>query len=224
MTGEEKDIVSDGQIYKPARAEDSAPHPSPTALKPCPFCGEGAAIVEAIATHREGQFMVMCGLAVCAAHGPWMKGAQEAIAAWNRRSSPTGDEGRYNPEVVARLLRAKGGPFVVAPEGADAFMAWLTEEPSAVASRGDEVRRVARAMRQFADDGHSAYVLAEVAVAAMPARAEVKRMHKLEDALSKCSNQFAFYAQQHRDKGTPDGDAKAVTNDNFVSLCDGALK
>ncbi len=49
------------------------------------------------------------------------------------------------------------------------------------------------------------------------------RTKNMEDALHKCADQFAFYAQQHRDKGTPDGDAKAVTNDNFEKLARAAL-
>lgn len=34
-----------------------------------------------------------------------------------------------------------------------------------------------------------------------------------------CQKQFAFYADNHRAKGTPDGDAKAVTNQEFADRC-----
>lgn len=43
------------------------------------------------------------------------------------------------------------------------------------------------------------------------------------ETLKACRAQFADYARQHRAKGTPEADTKAVVNDGMVTLCDQAL-
>lgn len=43
------------------------------------------------------------------------------------------------------------------------------------------------------------------------------------EALKKAAAQFAFYGEQHRQKGTPDGDAKAATNVDFAEMCNAAI-
>lgn len=45
----------------------------------------------------------------------------------------------------------------------------------------------------------------------------------LVEALRKCRDQFEFYVQAHLAKQPPDMD-KAATNQEFVELCDAALK
>lgn len=43
------------------------------------------------------------------------------------------------------------------------------------------------------------------------------------EALEKCEAQFRFYADNHRAKGTPDGDEKAKTNDHMANIAAAAL-
>lgn len=45
----------------------------------------------------------------------------------------------------------------------------------------------------------------------------------LVETLRVCREQFAFYVEQHKAKGTLDGDEKAQTNVLFVNMIDGAL-
>ncbi len=42
--------------------------------------------------------------------------------------------------------------------------------------------------------------------------------------LAKCEAQFRWYADNHRAKGTPDGDEKAKTNDDMANECRAALE
>jgi hypothetical protein len=42
--------------------------------------------------------------------------------------------------------------------------------------------------------------------------------------LEKCEAQFRWYADNHRAKGTPDGDEKAKTNDDMANECRAALQ
>jgi len=37
--------------------------------------------------------------------------------------------------------------------------------------------------------------------------------------LEKAANQFAFYAEEHAKKGTPDGDAKGAVNHQWALAC-----
>ncbi len=43
------------------------------------------------------------------------------------------------------------------------------------------------------------------------------------DALRVCRKQFAFYAEQHRAKNTPEAEHKALVNDRMVVLIDDVL-
>lgn len=52
-------------------------------LKPCPFCGLKAVLIESVNTHR---FHVVCMNATCFCHiMPWFSSRDEAIEKWNRR-------------------------------------------------------------------------------------------------------------------------------------------
>lgn len=42
-------------------------------------------------------------------------------------------------------------------------------------------------------------------------------------ALIMCAETFRFYAKSHRAKGTPDGDEKAVRNDDMAAMCERAI-
>lgn len=52
--------------------------------------------------------------------------------------------------------------------------------------------------------------------------AERELTGKLAEALAKCRDQFDYYVLNHMKKKPPDMD-KAVTNQEFVELCDAAL-
>jgi len=59
---------------------------------------------------------------------------------------------------------------------------------------------------------------------ALPAlKAAQARIKALEEVVGKCQTQFAWYASNHKAKGTPDGDSKAVTNQEFADLCAATL-
>lgn len=47
---------------------------------------------------------------------------------------------------------------------------------------------------------------------------------RLRAALMQCRSQFAIYAQLHAAKGTPDGEQKARTNEQFAVMCSAALE
>jgi len=55
------------------------------------------------------------------------------------------------------------------------------------------------------------------------AEAERDRLAEAQDAaarvLHKAGEQFAFYANEHAKKGTPDGDVKAATNQQWAQRC-----
>lgn len=50
------------------------------------------------------------------------------------------------------------------------------------------------------------------------------KIETMRTALVRARDQFRFYAEQHRAKGTEDGDTKAITNDAMAATCDEPLQ
>jgi hypothetical protein len=75
------------------------------------------------------------------------------------------------------------------------------------------------------DDGsvQDSVLLLRVPELAAAMKAERDRLRGAQDAaarvLHKAGEQFAFYANEHAKKGTPDGDVKAATNQQWAQRC-----
>lgn len=54
--------------------------------------------------------------------------------------------------------------------------------------------------------------------------AELARPREALSVLRAAGDQFAFYAKEHRAKGTPEADAKAATNEAWAQRCFAACK
>jgi hypothetical protein len=74
----------------------------------------------------------------------------------------------------------------------------------------------AKAMGEYSASAHADLIVASVK--ALPALLECAAV------LEKCEAQFRWYADNHRAKGTPDGDEKAKTNDDMANECHAALQ
>src|SRR5215207_5197982 len=91
---------------------------------------------------------------------------------------------------------------------------------SRLTTNGDEMTDVLKRLKVMASgktylSSHemNTYVLIPDAIA------EITRLRTL---LQMAGAQFRFYAEQHRAKGSPDGDAKAATNEEWATRCFGA--
>ena len=72
-------------------------------------------------------------------------------------------------------------------------------------------------------DGDQAYEVTETPEQIMALIDGPADRDALVETLRVCREQFAFYVEQHKAKGTLDGDEKAQTNVLFVNMIDGAL-
>ena len=91
-------------ITTPAQMREAA------ALLPCPFCG-GEAYLSEDASHSRAYF-IGCNVDDCFGEIHWEQTKAEAIAAWNRRATPTVQEAAKVPEIAEALRLA--GQFAIA--------------------------------------------------------------------------------------------------------------
>lgn len=84
----------------------------------------------------------------------------------------------------------------------------------------DEMRRIASAMQPSDHDKEDFITYAKEIVRL---RHRTRAEPDLVEVLRKCRDQFNFYVNAHMAKRPPDMD-KAATNQEFVELCDAALR
>lgn len=79
-----EDAISRAALLEWARKENSM-----NKLKPCPFCGGEAVIVDGTQPRNIGKFSVVCGMCFCAT--PWEINQENAEFTWNRRADNESD-------------------------------------------------------------------------------------------------------------------------------------
>jgi chromosome segregation ATPase len=121
-------------------------------------------------------------------------------------------------DIVERLRDPSRG----SPRWGDT-MAEAADEIERLRAERDEAQAEANAGRQAEHDAD---------VERRAVESERDRLRDARDAaaraLHKAGEQFAYYANEHAKKGTPDGDVKAATNQQWAQRCfnahDAALK